>query len=413
MKILYFYQYFSTPKGAWGTRVYEFAKKWVELGHDVTIVTSIYAKSDLKADKMVEDQVFDGIKVKVLNVKIDNKQGFLRRIWSFIVYGVLSSWYALRLPADVVVASSGPITVGLPGLVARYFRGRKLVFETRDLWPDGAIQLGIIRSPILIKLSYWLEKRCYNAASAIITLSPGMRDEIMLHKGQKNVTSITNSANIELFGTPVNKELPEQFNNSFFAIYTGNIGLVNNSHWLLDAAIELKRRGRNDLHIVLIGEGQMRKQLEAAAEQADLVNFHILDLMPKTDLVGFLQKAAISLVPLKGVPVLDTSSPNKFFESLAAGVPIIQNTNGWMKDFLEEHGVGFTIDPDDPKALADKLVDLAADPAALAQMGAKAKQLATRYFDKDYLAKEMLDVLKSVAKTPNSLNKTKLLATLP
>src|SRR5690606_3957540 len=151
MKILYFYQYFSTPKGAWGTRVYEFAREWVEQGHEVTVVSSIYSKSDLTASKLIEDQYFDGIHVKVLNLKVDNKQPFLKRIWSFLAYALFSSYYALVLKADVVVASSGPITVGLPGLLAKYVRGRKLVFETRDLWPEGAIELGIIKNPLLKK----------------------------------------------------------------------------------------------------------------------------------------------------------------------------------------------------------------------------------------------------------------------
>src|SRR5690606_1704984 len=114
----------------------------------VTVVTSIYSKSDLTATKMIEDQYFEGIHVKVINLAIDNKQAFLKRIWSFVAYSILSSYYALTLKADVVVASSGPITVGLPGLISKYIKGRKLVFETRDLWPEGAIELGIISNPL-------------------------------------------------------------------------------------------------------------------------------------------------------------------------------------------------------------------------------------------------------------------------
>src|SRR5690554_4101794 len=148
MKIVYFYQYFSTPKGSWGTRVYEFSKEWVKQGHEVTIVSSIYSKSDLNAKKLIEDQFFDGIHVKVINVVIDNKQSILKRIWTFIQYSFFSSYYALTLNADIVIASSGPITVGIPALIARYIRGRKLIFETRDLWPESAIELGIITNPL-------------------------------------------------------------------------------------------------------------------------------------------------------------------------------------------------------------------------------------------------------------------------
>lgn len=395
MKVLYFYQYFSTPKGAWGTRVYEFAKEWVEAGHEVTVVTSIYSKSDLTAIKFIEDQYFEGIHVKVLNLRIDNKQAFLKRIWSFIAYSVLSSYYALTIKADVVIASSGPITVGLPGLVARYLRGRKLVFETRDLWPEGAIELGIIKNPVAKRLAYWFEKQCYRASSYIVTLSPGMTDYIKSRFDIAEIDDVTNAANIKLFSTPTafndEKLLPKSY-----AIYTGNIGMVNNSYWLYNAAKILKERGRDDIKIVLIGEGQQREELEELAKKEDVDNFIRLGLMPKSELVSYVQHAFISLVPLKGSPVLDTSSPNKFFESLAAGIPVVQTTNGWMKDFLVEHQVGFTLNPNDPYELADQLTWMKDHGDELTAMGQRSKSVAQQFFDKDHLAKKMLNILKHV-----------------
>src|SRR5690606_19123707 len=158
------------------------------------------------------------------------------------------------------------------------------------------------------------------------------------------------AANIELFSTPkpLNKN---DLTPKTYAIYTGNIGMVNNSYWLYEAAKELQKLGRNDIKILLIGEGQQREQLEELAEKESVFNFKRLGLMPKSDLIAYVQNAFVSLVPLKGSPVLDTSSPNKFFESLAAGVPVIQNTQGWMKDFLEEHKVGMTLDPSNPRQL--------------------------------------------------------------
>lgn len=395
MKVLYFYQYFSTPKGAWGTRVYDFAKEWVKQGHEVTIVTSIYSKSDLKAEKLIEDQYFDGIHVKVINVSIDNKQSIPKRIGSFLQYSILSSYYALSLKADVVIASSGPITAGIPGLVAKYLKGRKLVFEVRDLWPEGAIELGVINNSIIKKLSYWFERVCYRASSYIVTLSPGMSKNIIARFGYENITDVTNSANIELFSTP--KEFDSSvLRSKSYAIYTGNIGMVNNSYWLYEAAKELKRRGRDDISVVLIGEGQQREELERLAEKENVTNFIRMGLMPKNDLVAYVQNAFVSLVPLKGTPVLDTSSPNKFFESLAAGVPVIQNTQGWLKDFIEEHKVGYTLDPNDANQLADMLIEMKDNEEITEEMGKRSMDVAKEFFDKDYLANKMLDVLKTV-----------------
>lgn len=393
MKIVYFYQYFSTPKGSWGTRVYEFTKRWVEMGHDVTVVTSVYSKSDIQATKFIENQEVDGIKLKVINVNIDNRQNTLIRIWTFIQFMLVSCWYALTLKADVVIASSGPITVGLPGLVARYLRGRKFIFEVRDLWPEGAIELKVIRNKFLIKLSYWFEKRCYKAASGIIVLSPGMKENIYKRYGYDNITSVTNAANIELFSEKVVNPDLHGLTKKKYALYTGNIGMVNNSNWLFEAAKNLQEKGRTETKIVLVGEGQMKQGLKEKREIQNVENFIIMDPLPKKELVGLIQNAFVSLVPLKGVKVLDTSSPNKFFESLAAGIPVIQNTGGWMKDFLEEHKVGYTVDPDNPEELAELLIRVSENDDELLLMGQRAKKIAAQEFDKNILADKMLNAI--------------------
>ena len=153
MTIVYFYQYFTTPKGSYGTRVYEFTKKWVERGHKVIVVTSVYSKSDIKATKFLETQEVDGIIVKIINVTIDNKQSFLKRIYTFLVYSFFSIFYAFTLKCDLVISSSGPITVGIPGLIAKIFRGKKFIFEVRDLWPEGPIELGVLKNKLFQKAS--------------------------------------------------------------------------------------------------------------------------------------------------------------------------------------------------------------------------------------------------------------------
>ena len=398
MKILYFYQYFSTPKGSWGTRVYEFASEWVKQGHEVTIITSVYEKSDIKASKFIEDQYFEGMKVKIINVTIDNKQPVLKRMFTFLKYAVTSSWFALTLKADIVVASSGPITVGIPGLVARYIRKRKLVFETRDLWPEGAIELGIIKNAFLQNFSFWFQHKCYHASSLIVALSPGMRNHILAQYPGLKVIEVTNAANIKLFSSPKAFNGNNQIIAKKYAIYTGNIGEVNNSRWLLDAAFELKKRNREDIKILLVGEGQLRMELEERAFKLGVSNFIRWGLMPKEDLVGLIQQAMVSLVPLKGLKLLDTSSPNKFFESLAAGIPVVQTTNGWMKEFLDLYEVGFTLNPDDPVALAEKLIELDANPELLYIMGNRAFKIASKEFDKTYLAKKMIHAMEPVNK---------------
>jgi glycosyltransferase involved in cell wall biosynthesis len=303
----------------------------------------------------------------------------------------------LTLKADVVIASSGPITVGLPGLVAKYLRGRKLVFEVRDLWPEGAIELGLLNNKALQKLAYWFEKKCYNAADLIVALSPGMQHEIVEKHHHQNVISVTNSANIELFATT--QEFPANitsFKKKKYALYTGNIGMVNNVEWMFDAAKILGKLGRHDIKIVWIGDGQLKQKLAERKELEGVDNLILMDLMPKNQLVPIVQNALVCLAPLKDTKVLNTSSPNKFFESLAAGVPVIQTTNGWMKDFVSKHGVGFTVDPNSAEALANKLIELTDHPEQLIKMGLNAGKIAKLEFDKTILAKKMLDSILDV-----------------
>ena len=373
--------------------MHEFASEWVKKGHHVTVVTSIYSKSDLQARRFIDVQYFEGVKVIIINVHLDNKQRFFKRIYTFLAYAICSCWFALTQKADVVIASSGPITVGIPGLLARYLRKRTLVFETRDLWPDGAIELGLIKNPLIINVAYWFEKQCYIASSLVVALSPGMRERIVCKYNHPNVIDVTNAANITLFKTPQIFEGKNVISPKKYAIYTGNIGMVNNSLWLLEAAKILQHRGRTDIKILIIGDGQQRGIIEKEIHDQKLETLIVWGLIPKEKLVALVQCAMVSLVPLKGTPVLDTSSPNKFFESLAAGVPVIQNTQGWMKKFIEENDVGFTLDPGSPSALADLLIRLDKNPTQLKEMGLRAADIAAKEFDKNYLAEKMLHAI--------------------
>ncbi len=397
MKILYFYQYFSTPEGAWGTRVYEFAREWVKQGHEVTVVTSIYAKSDLKASKFLETQIFEGIRVKIINVSINNKHSVPKRILNFLTYSVLSCFYALTLKADVVVTSSGPITVGVPGLLACWFRRRILVFEVRDLWPEGAIALGVIKNRWIIKVSLFFEKLCYRNSKLIVSLSPGMKNHIEAHHNHKNVISVTNAANLKLFDPSSTDPSKIDLAPKTYAIYTGNIGVVNNSIWLYETAKILNEQGRGDIVILMVGDGQQKDEIMEMAKVNKVENLVFKNLMPKTQLVQYVSNALVSLVPLKGLAILDTSSPNKFFESLAAGVPVVQNTNGWMKDFLSEYNVGYTLNPDDPFEFAELLIRLEAKKDDL-KIRTLARQVAEEHFGQEKLAATFLEHLKNLAK---------------
>ena len=394
MTIVYFYQFFTTPKGSYGTRVYEFTKNWIERGHKVIVITSQYAKSDIRATKFLETQTIDGITLKIINVSTDNKHSFFRRISSFLVYSFFSVFYALTLKYDLVIASSGPITVGFPGLVAKIFRGKKFVFEVRDLWPEGPIELGILNNKLIQKLSYAFEKICYKKSNLVVALSPGMKSNIINRFPETNTISITNSANIELFSSPKEEIKHPQLIGRKFAIYSGNIGMVNNSELLYRTSKKLKDQGRDDIVIVLIGDGQQREEIMKKSEDLDTILF--LGLMPKVELVNFLKNSLVSLIPLNDTPILSTSSPNKLFESLAASVPVIQTTNGWIKEMLEQSQSGFTVSPTNEDELFEKLIFMADNETKSIEMGKKGNEHARRNFDKNILSERMIKAIENI-----------------
>jgi glycosyltransferase involved in cell wall biosynthesis len=394
LRIIYFYQYFSTPKGSWGTRVYDFSKEWIKNGCEVTVVTSVYSKSDIKSTKFIDRQNIDGIDVIIINISIDNKHSFLKRIFNFLIYSFISCWYAITLKANLVIASSGPISVGLSGLMAKWFRGRKFIFETRDLWPDGAIELGVVKNRLLIKASYFFERICYKNADLIVCLSPGMVNNIKNRFGINKLISVTNAVDLDLFKQKrMDGYIPNCFTTHKVAIYAGNIGDVNNTGLLLRVAKLLKAKSRTDIKIYIVGDGQLKNKLIDLKNEIGIDNLIFEKLIPKHDLVNYFQNSMVSLIPLNSNPILDTSSPNKLFESLAAGVPIIQTTNGWIKDLIAENNCGFTVDAHDENSMAEVLIHLADNYDLALDMGKNARILAEKEFNKKVLAKKMLDAI--------------------
>jgi glycosyltransferase involved in cell wall biosynthesis len=373
--------------------VHEFTKEWVKNPNiQVQVITSVYYKSDLKTKGLVSKQNFDGVDVSVLGMDVNNKDGFLKRIWSFIAYAFFSSVYALFGQYDVAIASSGPITAGIPGLLAKWIRGKKMVFEVRDLWPQGAIELGVIKNLLLIKWANRFELFCYKSADLIVTLSPGMKTEVLAKCPSKHVVSITNAANIDLFSTQVEVDLDSYgLVPKNYAIYAGNIGMVNNVEWMVNAA-KLLTVSNSDIKIVFVGDGQLKDAMLKRKEEEKIENLIFIPLIPKNQLVGYIQQAMVSLVPLANTPVLSTSSPNKLFESIAAGVPVIITTEGWMKEFVELENVGMYVDPDSSLNLSTALMEQGFEEYSRDRL----IRVAKHNFDKTILADQFLTEVETI-----------------
>lgn len=401
MRIIYFYQYFTTPNGAWSTRAYDFASRWVKQGHQVTVITSVYDKTDLVPTGLISRQRVNGIDVRLLNIRLSNKHGFLRRVGSFAAYAVLASWFALSSKADVAYVSSGPITVGLPGLVFKYLRLKPLVMEVRDLWPEGAIQLGVLKNPLAIALARFLERRCYRAASAIVALSPGMKAWIMeRHKRIPEITVVPNTAQTDLVDrVPALDPLPDWARDKRCVLYTGTLGLIDDCMQLVELADELERRDLHQFVVVLIGDGKERQAIGEQIERRKLDNIRLLGLMPKTDVMSWLKRGFCALLVTKDVEFLNTASPNKLFDGFAVGIPTIQTTGGWIKTLIDESKSGLNVPANDSVAMVEALLTLE-DERLHRELSANARRLAETRFHVDWAASTALTVLGRAAGKP-------------
>lgn len=394
MRILYFYQYFTSPKGSWGTRVYEMARRWTKQGDKVTVITSVYDKSDLIPDGIVSRFNIEGIDVRVINVRLSNKHGKWMRMLTFALFSGISSLFALFAKADVVVASSGPITVGIPGLIARYLRRRPFVFEVRDIWPEGAVQLGVIRNRWMIRVARMLEKACYRAAHTVVALSPGMAEWIRTTYGFENLDVVTNASDNQLMATrDPKKDLPEWAQGKHLVLYTGTLGLMDNCRQIVDMATTLQERGLDQFAVAMIGDGKERPELEALVHERGLTNIHFVGLLPKTEVFSYLKAGFAAVVCFKNVPALNTVSPNKMFDAFSAGLPVIQNTNGWIQGLFEKEQCGVNVGYDDPEGMANALVKLESEPTFYETCSRNARRLANERFDRTIQSDKMRAII--------------------
>jgi glycosyltransferase involved in cell wall biosynthesis len=398
MRILYFYQYFGTPKGGWSTRVYEMTRRWVNTWAKVTVVTSLYDKSDLKGSGLVSRQNIDGVDIILINVKLSNKHGLLYRIYTFIMFALVSSWYGIKLKYDVVIASSGPITIGIPGLISHYLKRKPLIFEVRDLWPWGGISMGMLKNKMLQKLAWQLEAQCYKSSKAVIALSKGMAENIKKRFPDVRTYVIPNASDIALFNNPgFEVMLPEWAVGKLIFLYTGTLGAMDDCSQILRAAKALQDAGKKDILIVFLGEGKEKPVLEKMAAELLLNNVQFVGLKPKEEVVGWLKHACATFVVFKNIPVWDTCSPNKMFDSFAAGKPVIQTTRGWIKELLKKEKCGINCPPENPDAMKDAILYLAENKEQRDLMAENAKRVARDLFNRDTLADEMLDIITKIA----------------
>ena len=393
MHILYYHQHFSTPQGATGTRSYEIARRLIRNNHQVTMIcgSSEMGHTGLSGPchNGLRKGMVDGIHVVEFHLPYSNKDSFLKRSITFFRFAFKSIVWALNHSYDLVFATSTPLTAGIPGIFATILRRKPFVFEVRDLWPELPKKMGVIQNSWLLFAMHVLEWLSYHSAKTCIGLSPGIVQGIKKQGiASERITMVPNGCDIKSVGTIKSYDLHKD---KHTAVFAGAHGIANGLDAVLDAAVVLKKMERDDICLKFIGDGRLKPDLQKRAIDENLNNCIFHDPIPKTKLIQELKQADIGLMILANVPAFYYgTSPNKFFDYIACGLPVINNYPGWLADLIHEHHCGCAVQPDDPDALARAIIALVDHPVRLKKMGHNSRKLAETKFDRDILAKKWI-----------------------
>ncbi len=405
MKVLYFHQHFSTPQGSTGTRSVEMAKQLLTRGHQVTMVcgSSQVCKTGLTDSPIrgIRRGPVEGIDVIEICIPYSNHDGLVKRALSFLKFAWKSITIARQENYDLLFATSTPLTAAIPGIAMRLLKpSRPFVFEVRDLWPELPRAMGM-KNPVLLLGMSLLEKLAYRTMAAGVALSPGIKQGMARRSpADTSIALVPNGCYLELFrpaeSESVRADLPAGFPvEGTRCVFTGAHGLANGLDAVLDAAGELIARGRQDIQIVFIGDGKLKPALVARKAAEGLVNCHFLDPMPKERLINVMHQTEIGLMILADIPAFYYgTSPNKFFDYIASGLPVLNNYPGWLAEMITTYRCGVAIKPGDAGSFAEALIKLADDAALRREMGSNARQLAERDFNRINLADRLVDFLE-------------------
>lgn len=401
MNILYFHQHFSTPAGATGIRSYEMAKALISAGHEVTMVCGSYSGGNTGLDTpFINGQRrgnVDGIHVIEFSLDYSNSQTFLQRTLSFAKFAYRSIKLSLTANYDVVFATTTPLTAALPGIFARWLKRKHFIFEVRDLWPELPKAMGVITNPIVLGMLSILEWVAYKSAHGHIGLSPGIVEGIKKHlPNESEVANIPNGCDLSIFSNTKESWEPKGVtSHDFVAVFTGTHGQANGLMNLIDCAELLQQQDIQNVKIVLIGQGKLKPSLQEAAKRKKLTNIIFLDPVDKIQLSKLMNRADVGLQLLANIPAFYYgTSPNKFFDYIASGLPVINNYPGWLAELIEENQCGIAVPPDNNQALADAIIHLSENRSKLPAMSEQALLLAKETFSRQLLAKEFVSYIE-------------------
>ncbi len=382
MNILYIHQYFFTPKEGGCTRSYELARGLVSHGHQVTVIT---AHNTIRGIQKIY-----GIEVHYLPIKYKNEFGFIKRIYAFLKFVYLAKKTAARIEkVDLAYVMTTPLTTGLIALYLKEKKNIPFYFEVGDLWPAAPIQMGAIKNRFLIAQLQKFERKCYFEATKVIALSPAIRNYIETISPQTKVHVLPNLADCDFF-KPEDKTRRLEPNKLFNVGYFGTFGKANDLEKMVSVAKECEAL---PIAFHFMGEGAEGKHLRNIAKGLSNVSFHPFG--NKDQVKSLMEKMDAVYISFKNVEILNTGSPNKFFDGLAAGKLIILNFGGWIRSVVEEHKCGFYHDPHQPVEFRRKILPFLKNPALLNTYQKNSRLVAKKYYDKPLAIEKLVKILNN------------------
>lgn len=385
LKILYVHQYFRTPEQGGAIRSYYLATGLAQAGFDVTVLTT-------HAETIPKTTFLNGFKVEYLPISYSHYYPKWKRIQSFLRFMWAAFRYMQTAQYDICYATSTPLTVGFLAFINRYLKHKKYIFEVRDLWPLAPVQLGFIRNKWLIRFLFWAEKKIYQNATHIVSLSPQMTDYIKTLV-QKPTTTLPNISDTDFFEPTFKTICKEQ---PIVVAYTGTLGVANELEKLIKLAHYCQKTQQN-LQFRIAGEGTELPKIKALAQHYGLNNVSFLGFLDKKGVKQLLQQAHFAYVSFADAPVLQTGSPNKFFDALAAGVPILINIKGWMTELIEKEKCGFYVAAPTPERLKSILENFYNNAALYEIYSKNARKLAENQFSKTKAVEQMVKIFKVIS----------------
>jgi glycosyltransferase involved in cell wall biosynthesis len=403
MRITYIHQHYRRPQMPGGTRSHEFASHLAQSGHHVTVITSWQET----LPPAVCHETVAGYNVRWIHIPYSNTMGYWRRVSSFVQFLLAASWHASRTPADLVFATSTPLTVVIPGAVGAWVHRVPWVLEIRDLWPEVPIAIGAIRNPLAKWFARWLARFGYRSAARVITLSPGIRDGVIRAGCSPNkVSVIPNLSNLAAFGDGIGN--PDRFLERYPALrgrpivmYAGTIGQVNGVDYLVKIAAKAMAHS-SKVAFCILGEGRELPQLRQVAASMGVLDSNLIVCPPltKSQMPDALAAARLCTSLVVDLPAMWDNSANKFFDALAAGRPIAINYEGWQAELIRSTGVGLVLPADDAPSAWRIIEGFLSDEEGVIRAGQGARSLALERFDAKRLAAEFELVLLEAAARP-------------